>query len=280
MYLRETANRWIALAATLLVQVNFCYAYVAMKPLAEAVFWLVLACYLLLLLRLLRGDGGTRKGLSILTGLSCSLVFLSKQIGGLLIVHMIALLLFTALTRSGGERTARLKGLMWRLAGWCLVVLPYSAVIFHQTDHHPLRQQFRKGKYRIAVADPEVRDEIARIKALPEKDYGMLYAKRRLMRRLLPNASDMYSFAETGDVKGPGLMGDLMKVFEDPKAHAERVLSNFMSLRDPLGSFLLYLFLVSCVSPFFVKSEARGLAERILLPSLILLYLTGYSDEI
>ncbi len=61
MYLRETANRWIALAATLLVQVNFYYAYVAMRPLGEAVFWLVLACYLLLLLRLLRGTAEREK---------------------------------------------------------------------------------------------------------------------------------------------------------------------------------------------------------------------------
>jgi len=72
-------------------------------------------------------------------------------------------------------------------------------------------------------------------------------------------------------------MGNLMKLFRDPKAHAERVLSNFMNLRDPLGSFLLYLFLVSCVSPFILRCEDRRLAERIVLPFLIFLYLTVIS---
>ncbi len=186
---------------------------------------------------------------------------------------MIALFLFTALTRSGGEITARLKGLMRGLAGWCLVVLPYSAVIFHQTGHHPLRQQFRKGEYRIAVADPEVRDEIARIKALPEKDYGMLYAKRRLMRRLLPNASEMFCFAETESEKGPGPVRALLSLFRDPNAYMVGAFSNFMNLRDTLGSLLLYLFLVSCVSPFLLRPEGIGLPARMLLPCFILLYL-------
>jgi len=273
IYVRSISSRSNAVMISLLIGVNYYYFVAAMTPLSEATFLLTLSYTLVLTLRLFEDSEKNSRALPLLLGLSCSLVFLSRQIGIIILVFLVGFFLLQGLFLSRAERAVILKKVSFMLLGWLILVAPYAIIIYYQTGHHPLQQSFSTAKYEVTTDDPDVLREIQRIENIPDVTYGTVYAKRRLMRKLLPDASEMLCCVNRKKEEKAGLFSQVLLALKSPTDYAARLFHNTVHLAEPLGNFLLCLFLVLSISPFFVKSENRKLLDRLLLPLFILFYL-------
>lgn len=273
LYLKQTTNRVVAVLTVFLIQINLYYFSFGMRPLSEATFVLTLSWTMFLTLLLFRNSMSNRRGLSLIVGLSCALVFLSRQIGIVVFLFLLGFFLLQGLTSYRTERRAFFKNTLFMALGWLMVIAPYSMIVYFQTGHHPLQQNFSTAKHEVTTSSPEALEEIRRIESLPDSSYGMIYVKRRLMRKLLPDASEMLYRVDRKKGERAGFLKVFLSTFKNPKDYIAKIYNNFMSLRTPLGNFLLYLFLILCISPFLVKSGEIKLLNRVLLPCFIIFYL-------
>ena len=277
LYLKETTNRVIALLTVFLIQINFCYFSFGMRPLSEATFLLILSCTLLLALLLFRNPEKSSRALSLLLGVSCALVFLSRQVGITVLIFLIGLFLLHGLISSRTGRGVIFKNALFMVLGWLILLTPYTIIIFYQTGHHPLQQNFSNAKYEVTTDDPKVLAEMERIEAIPDESYAFIYAKRRLLRKLLPDASEMLCRVDRKKREKSGFLNEVRSTIKSPEDFIARIYSNTQHLRKPLGSILLYLFVALCISPFLVKSENVKLLNRLSLPLFIVFYLLALS---
>ncbi|MBW2339812.1 MAG: glycosyltransferase family 39 protein [Deltaproteobacteria bacterium] len=277
LYLKETTNRVVALLTVLLIQINFYYFSVGMRPLSEATFVLTLSWTMFLTLLLFRNSMSNRRGLSLIVGLSCALVFLSRQIGIVVFLFLLGFFLLQALTSYRTERRAFFENILFMALGWLIVIAPYTLIIYHQTGHHPLQQNFSTAGHEVTTTDPEVLAEIQRIENIPDKSYAAIYAKRRLMRKLLPDSSEMLYRVNRKKKEETKYLNYFVSTLGNPKYFLGKIYNNIMYLRDPLGGLILGTFFLFCLSPFFVKSDKMKLPNRLLLPLFILFYLSVVS---
>ena len=273
LYLKQTTNRVVAVLTVFLIQINLYYFSFGMRPLSEATFVLTLSWTMFLTLLLFRNSMSHRRGLSLIVGLSCALVFLSRQIGIVVFLFLLGFFLLQGLTSYRTERRAFFKNTLFMVLGWLIVIAPYTLIIYHQTGHHPLQQNFSTAGHEVTTTDIEVLAEIQRIESIPDKSYAAIYAKRRLLRQLLPDASEMIYRVDRKKREKAGFLKLFLSTFKNPKDYIAKIYNNFMSLRTPLGNFPLYLFLILCISPFLVKSGGIKLLNRLLLPCFIIFYL-------
>jgi len=167
--------------------------------------------------------------------------------------------------------------------GWLIVIAPYTLIIYHQTGHHPLQQNFSTAGHEVTTTDPEVLAEIQRIESIPDKSYAAIYAKRRLLRKLLPDSSEMLYRVNRKNKEKTKYLNYFISTLGNPKYFFGKIYNNIMYLRDSLGGFILGTFFLFCLSPFFVKSEKVKLLNRLLLPLFILFYLlvvSCFTDKI
>ena len=277
LYLKETTNRIIALLTVFLIQINFYYFSFGMRPLSEATFLLILSCTLLLTLRIFRDSQKSSRALPLLLGLSCALVFLSRQIGITVLIFLMGLFLLHGFISTRTERGVILKNALFTVLGWLILVAPYTIIIYYQTGHHPLEQNFSTAKYDVATQDPKVLAEIERIENIPDKSYDVIYAKRRLLRKLLPDSSEMLYRVSRKKKEKTKYLNYFLSTLGNPKYFVTKVGNNIMHLKEPLGSILLFVFFISCITPFFVKFNSGRLLKRLLLPLFILFYLLALS---
>lgn len=277
LYVREMANRVVAFITVLLVQINYYYFFVGMRPLSEATFLLALCGALFLTLKFLRNWKSGNRLLPILVGLACGLVFLSRQIGALVFVFLAIMSLLQGLTSVSQERRIILRNFLFILAGLLLVIAPYTLTIYYQSGHHPFGQNFRRAGYEATTANPRVLAEIKQIEDLPSNNYGMIYAKRRLMRKLLPDSSEMYQYVNREERAKNEHMETFLSSFKNPKDYMTRVYNNIIYFRETLGWFTLSVFLILCLTPFILKSTRLQLLNRLSLPCFIVLYLLAIS---
>ncbi|MFT5350139.1 MAG: hypothetical protein ACI9MF_000954 [Gammaproteobacteria bacterium] len=121
------------------------------------------------------------------------------------------------------------------------------------------------------------------IEDLPVTSYRDIYAKRRLMLKLLPDSSEMYSSLVTKSDKNISVTELFFENFRNPISYYKKVLTNFKHLSDVTGEIMMFLFLISCLSPLVLKYSSDTDLNRLLLPSFILFYLlfiSGFTDKI
>jgi hypothetical protein len=134
-----------------------------------------------------------RLALGIGLGLGCALVLLTRKAGVFAVGACFVWIVLAPLweRRFAFRSVARSTALV--LAGFLVLFGPYSALLYAQTGQHPLQHRFRMGEYVVGTDDPAVIAEIARInEANVGADYLTIYRSRRLMRKLLPDGSEMY----------------------------------------------------------------------------------------
>ena len=156
LYLKQTTNRVVAVLTAFLIQINLYYFSFGMRPLSEATFLFTLSCTVFLTLLLFRNSMSNRRGLSLIVGLSCALVFLSRQIGIVVFLFLLGFFLLQGLTFDRPERKAVFKKTLFMALGWLIVIAPYTLIIYHQTGHHPLQQNFSTAGHEVTTTDPEV----------------------------------------------------------------------------------------------------------------------------
>lgn len=278
-FVKDIGGRAAAILATIVIQTNYFYLYFAFVPLTEAIFLLTLSIALLLLLRLHQG-AYAHTGLSIALGVMTALVFLSRQIGLFMLVFLVVWTLFQAWISPTTRRPAVLRSMGLTAAAWLMVVAPYALVLYHQTGQPPLRQVFRSHEYVVRTTDPQVTQEINAIVAQAESSYRETHRAQRLMRKLLPDSAEMYSYVVwDNDIESPNRIGGngvLSKVFATathPRRYLANLYENIASITGIVGATMLGLFLLVCVTPFMVRSERVDLSTRMILPACVIAYL-------
>jgi hypothetical protein len=288
LYLKKTTNRIISVVTLILIQINLYYFVTGTEPLSESTFWLTLSITLYLLLMINNDHKQERKLQAFLAGLACCLVFLSRHIGIIVIVFVTIIFLIQWLAVLGEQRKILNRNFLFILLGWMIIFVPYAMILYSQTGQGPLTQGFRKHKYVVTVKDPEILKEIEecrtltpdlleQIETVPHSDYGLIYAERRCMRKLLPDASEMYSHITVEKEEGAGYLKRVFSSFKNPKDYLDRLYNNIIHLIGPLGRVLIMLFFVLCFLPFFIKSNKTKLLNRLLLPFFIIFYLVMVS---
>jgi hypothetical protein len=239
LYLKQTTNRVVAVLTVFLIQINLYYFSFGMRPLSEATFVLTLSWTMFLTLLLFRSSMSNRRGLSLIVGLSCALVFLSRQIGIVVFLFLLGFFLLQGLTSYRTEQRAFFKNTLFMALGWLIVIAPYTIIIYYQTGHHPLQQNFSTAKHDVTTDDPEVLAEIERIENIPDKSYAVIYGKRRFLRKLLPDASEMLYRVDRKKREKAGLLNDIFSTLKSPKDFIARIYSNTQHLRL-LSAFHLF----------------------------------------
>jgi 4-amino-4-deoxy-L-arabinose transferase-like glycosyltransferase len=284
LYLKQMTNRIIAVITLIPLQLNCYYFVPGLTPLSETTFWVTLSVTLYLILIINNDHGKERKLLAFLAGLACCLVFLSRQIGIIVIVFIAIIFLIQWLAVFEKQRKVLNRNFLFILSGWLIIFVPYATILYSQTGQGPLTQGFRKHNYMVTVKDPEILKQIeahrtlppellTQIESAPQSDYGRIYAERRRMRKLLPDASEMYSYVIMEEGGGAGYLKRAFSSFKNPKDYLHRFYNNLIHLNGPLGYVLTTLFFVLCFLPFLIKSNKTKLLNRLLLPLFIIFYL-------
>lgn len=272
LYLKRVTNRIIAILTVILIQINYLYFCIGMMPLSESSFFLTASFTLLLIVKLYNGKH-FNGGLALTVGLSSALVFFARQIGITVFIFLTIWSWLQFLIGNRESRTIFIRNLVFVWIGFLVLVIPYILVLFHQTGQILHKQAFRTGKYVVNLIDARPLSKLARLQETKKNTYGQVYYERRVMRKLLPDASEMICclYQQKNDLNKR--LKQLTSVFQNPTEYFSKLINNIMLLKKPLGVFLFYLFLVLCISPFVVKSNRVKFSTRLLLPSFIIFYL-------
>jgi len=283
LYLKKMTNRIIAIITTVLIQINYYYFLIGMRPLSEATFLLTLSLALYLMLLILNNLEGKRRLTAFLTGLVCCLVFLARQIGIIVSVFAVVIFFIQWLNISGEERKILYKNIRFVLLGWLLLFVPYATILYCQTGQNPFTQGFRENKYMITVKDPEILSQIEnkrtlpwelvkQIESAPDGDYGLIYAERRRMRKLLLDASEMYAYIDTDKEEDSGYLDKVLSNIRDWKYYFTKFYNNIAHLRLSLSNITMILFFFACLSSLLIKNYRIRFSARVLLPFFIIFY--------
>jgi len=289
LYLKQITSRIVGIITTVLIQINYYYFLIGMRPLSEAAFLLILSLALYLMLLMLKNNpDGERRLTAFLAGVACCLVFLSRQIGIIVSVFAAIICLIQWLTVSGRQRKILNTNLLFMLLGWLIIFVPYAIILYSQTGQHPFTQGFRKYDYVVTVKDPEIIKEIEKSKTLPPdlleqteseaySDYEVIYAERRRMRKLLPDASEMFGYINIGIDEEESYLTKAFSNIIDLKSYSIKFYNNIMHLSSSLGNILTILFFLACLSSFLIKNHRIRFTAKVLLPFFIIFYLLAIS---
>jgi 4-amino-4-deoxy-L-arabinose transferase-like glycosyltransferase len=293
LYLKKMTNRIIAIITTVLIQVNYYYFLIGMSPLLESAFLLFLSLAFYLMLLMLNNPDRVKKLTAFLAGLVCCLVFLARQIGIILSIFAVVMFFIQWLSVYGVENKIFKKNIVFMLLGWLLLFAPYTALLYYQTDQHPFTQSFREYKYTVAVKDPEILRQIEENRTLPsglirqiesgpDSDYGLIYAERRRMRKLLPDSSEMFSYINTA-IEENSLIAKTLSNIIDLKHYPLKCFHNILHLSSSLGIITTVLFFLACFSSLLIRNHRIRLTARVLLTFFIIFYfiiISSLTDKI
>jgi len=274
LYLSRMRHWAVATCAVLLIQLNAHYLSLATTPLTEPLFIFFTLAALLLWQRLIRDD--PRWPLTcLLLGLTAGLVYLSRQIGLVVVAWFV---IFT-LVHGLATMRERLKEVLLRallvLAGATILVAPYLLIVKTQTGHWPTEQRFRMGGYTVTAPDAGTAREVEEIRAFEAPDYETLYNRRRAWMKLTPEGSEMLSYVLLeGDIEGAEAAIPELRL---PKQTGSRLLANFGFLGNFIGTPIALLFLVTAVLAMIGYKRPKPFFARSVLPLMILFYLLSIS---
>jgi hypothetical protein len=287
-YMKKFTNRITAIITICLIQVNYYFFLIGMRPLSESVFLLTLGVTLWFVSCFLNKTSKNQKVLSFFIGISCSLVFLSRQIGIIIYVFVGILFILRYLTKSGNEHKVLVNNLIFAICGAMLLFIPYASGIYLQTGQHPLKQYFRENRYLTKISDPKLLSDIEQEKRVPselsssaaqsDNAYSIIYAERRRMRRLLPDASEMYGYVSVqSKVKPNNISNQLSYYLKKSIVYFNSVYNNILNLKSALGGFTIAFFFLLCLLPLFSRIDNIKSLEGFLLPFFIIFYLLSIS---
>jgi 4-amino-4-deoxy-L-arabinose transferase-like glycosyltransferase len=288
-YMKKFTNRITAIITICVIQVNYYFFLIGMRPLSESVFLLTLGVTFWLISCFLDKTSKNQKVLSFFIGISCSLVFLSRQIGLIIYVFVGILFILRYLTESGNERKVLVNNLFLAICGAMLLFIPYASGIYLQTGQHPLKQYFRENRYLTKISDPKILSDIEQEKKVPpellrssaaqsDNAYSIIYAERRRMRRLLPDASEMYAYVSVQEKAKPNNVTDQISAYlKKPGVYFHSVYNNILNLKSALGGFTSAFFFLLCLLPLLSRPDNIRNLEGFLLPFFIIFYLLAIS---
>jgi 4-amino-4-deoxy-L-arabinose transferase-like glycosyltransferase len=264
-FLKSYTTRSIAFVAVLGVQLNYFYPLYGFAALTEAAFIFMLSMGFWLLSKAL--SEGKSRWLFCL-GIFACLVFLTRQIGGVFIIFSCFLFLLPLFEKGGGKGKA-VRDLFVIMAGFLVVMTPYSLALYGQSGQHPFTQWFRLMEYSVPVnAAPAQKVSLEGFG--DQSEYYQTWVKRRIERQLIPDASEMYSFLISEQKES--ILDSVLSTITNSKRLTENTVNNFNYLKEATGLPLLLLFMLIPLSIFRVRVKDVSLKLRLVLPGFILLY--------
>jgi hypothetical protein len=278
LLIRDVTGRVVAVFVALLIPCGPLFGH-AFTPLTEALFVLLTALALLVLGRSTE-SGETRS--TVAAGLLCGLAFLARPVGLFLLAFALMWVAITASAARGERSRSIARQVAAVLAGFLLISGPWAIGLFSQTGQHPLQRTFRMGIYSVSSDDPEVLEDIRRIQESVQEDYESLYRSRRMMRKLIPDATEMYSHlavsSSSPDADRSGLEEILHKIATQPFGVFERLLGNTRSLQKISGSWLFTLFIITSLTPLLIRRRGAPWQRRLMLSAWVWFYILAVSS--
>lgn len=200
LWVEKAANAWVAAAAVLAVQWQPFYVVHGTSTLTEAFFVLGICT-----LAYWAGTLLTRPARSaapfLLLGAGIGALFLVRQIGLFMLptlIGLVVLLDWRSRPRPAIARTLATAAML--VLGFTALTGPYAWALHAQTGKMPWTQSFRLNQY--AVQAPAGAGAPA---ADAPSTYAEMYAGRRELRKLLPDASEMEGYALRGAPPAAGV---------------------------------------------------------------------------
>ena len=210
---------------------------------------------------------GNSRWLFFLGTFAC-LVFLTRQIGGVFLLLSCLLFLLPLLAKGGGKGKA-IRDLFVIMAGFLVVMIPYSVALYEQSGQHPFTQGFRLMEYSVPENAAPAQKVV--LEGLENQNvYYQTWVKRRIERQLIPDASEMYSFlvSEQRD----GFLDSILSGATNPERLTQNAINNFNYLKEATGLPLLLFFMLIPLSIWRVSIKGVPVKVRLVLPGFILLY--------
>jgi len=277
LLIRDVTGRIVAVFAALLIPCSPLFN-TGFAPLTEALFVLLMALALLVLGRSTE-SGETRS--TVATGLFCGLAFLARPVGLFLLAFALIWVTVTAAATRGEQSRSIVRQVAAVLAGFLLISGPWAIGLFIQTGQHPLQRTFRMGIYSVSSDDPDVLEEIREIQEYAQGDYDSLYRSRRMMLKLLPDATEMYgnlvASSSSPDVDRSDLEKILHKIATQPLEFFENFLGNTRSLQRISGSWFFTLFIITSLTPLLIRRTGTLWQRRLMLGAWVWFYILAVS---
>jgi hypothetical protein len=277
LLIRDVTGRVVAVFAALLIACSPMFGH-AFSPLTEAIFVLLTALSLLVLGRSTE-SGETRSTVAV--GLLCGLAFLARPVGLFLLAFALMWIAITAPAARGERSRSIARRVAAVLAGFLLISGPWAIGLLSQTGQHPLQRTFRMGIYSVNSDDPEVLEEIRQIQESAQEDYESLYRSRRMMRKLTPDATELYGHlaasSSSPDADRSGLEKILHKIAKQPFGVFERFLENTRSLQETSGSWLFTLFIITSLTSLLIRRKGAPWQRRLMLSAWVWFYILAVS---
>lgn len=257
LLVERASNAWMAVAVALAVQWQPFYVMYGTSSLTEALFVLLVCTVAWVAARVFEAPR-PRIAAFLLLGVGAGFVFLTRQIGIFLLpVLVVALLLLQWREGTRGQVLARGAAL---LAGFAVIAGSYAALFHAQTSHMPWQPSYRMNQYVVeGAADPA---------AAPRQrpaDYAELYAGRRELRRLLPDASEMLGFVVYPEVPRKAL------AIANPAEALRNLVDNLRHARNLLGAPALALSALGLLACLW-RPRRKDATARLVLAGTVLGY--------
>jgi 4-amino-4-deoxy-L-arabinose transferase-like glycosyltransferase len=261
LFLARATSRLIGAGTLLLIQISGFYLEQALLPLTEATFICVSAWGLLLLDRASRR--GAVPGTAFLAGATSAGVFLARQVGVVFVGFALGTVALEVLRSERAARSTSLRRAAAFVVGLGVVLAPYAAALFVQTGQSPLTQTFRKGLYGVH-ATPEDLQVIDRLRLADPGSISQIYAERRKLRRLDPDASEMYTYLLDSGDDGHEASGVFGRWGDRLRDSPRRLVANLGHVESYLGIGWFGLFVASFSMLFFDRrASEHGRALRL-----------------
>ena len=272
--IKQLSNRLVAVAGLCIVNMSAHFIQWAFFPLTEAMFIFLVTSGLCFVI--CWEENSARK--FAVQGVMAGLIFLTRQIGltffGFMIIYLIL------------SRPPQIfKKAVIFIAFFLLPVLPYSLVLYQQTQHTLFTQSIQLEE-AVITNDPVVINAIENIRKIPEYNYISIYHKRRLMRELTPDCRYMFFQVKLPtDPPQLSLIDNLANKFlEKQRELLINLKDNVVHLMDVSGKFGFILLLITLISPFVKFRPVNQLSRLvpiifIIMYILILSLITGIIDR-
>jgi 4-amino-4-deoxy-L-arabinose transferase-like glycosyltransferase len=274
--IRRWTNRYCAVLAVLVIQVNYQLGLWALTPLTEACFIFVVACVLWATLRTMNGERGVLRLVAL--GALLSITFFTRQVG-LAIAPFILLVL---ILDSPGRSLSRVAAVT---TGVALLLGPYIVTLHFQgeslqADLSAFDQGWSKRDViSIDDVDAETQSFLRAVQEKPVSEYADIYRKRRLLRRLLPDSSAMLQEVdmELSDEAPEGIPRTLFQIWSSLDQLDDRLAENIRHLRESLGLYICIVFIISLITPLLIRDDRDSKLARYLIGGFVLYYLLAIS---
>ena len=283
-FVKNFSDRIFAAMTVALFQFNLGNIYFASYILTEPIFLLLLLTSLLLATHILLKNKNQVLNATYL-GLLVAMLFLVRQAGITLLAFIVLYFSILALRSESDTRRVLFRVVAVITGTWILIVSIYAIVLYQQTGVSPFHQVFRANNYAVTITDEKILAQIKGISSVTDTNYDDIYRKRRDLRRLLPDGTEMYSHvldASGKQVADPpeseaNLLWRSIKRLFSPDNLLQNFISNLLHLRIFLGWTLLILVAASFFTPLVFKDRTSELRARLLIPGFIITYVFAIS---